>query len=428
MIQSHRKTISETLGRNPVHPFPARMAPGIALDILSTKKKRLRVLDPMMGSGTVLAVARSRGHRAVGVDVDPLAVLISRVWTTTTDVHQVERKAAKVLERARTIFQRMRVRDAYPKYADEETREFIRYWFDPYVRRQLASLAIAISRSHDKSIRNVLWCGFSRLIITKQSGASLASDLAHSRPHKVYKAAPFKPFRKFCHAVSQVSGNCITRKNENRGPAPQIYNGDARKLTMRGGTVDLVLTSPPYLNAIDYMRCSKFTLVWMGYSVSGIRKIRNGIIGTEAGDQDAVRDRATKRIMRALKLDNKFTGRDKAILARYIADMRRSVSEVARVLAPGGRAIYVVGENTIHGNFIPNSAIVEKVARSSGLRLSIRRTRKLPTNRRYLPPPSRQTPVATLDTRMAREVVLAFRKPRPRVKTRFKNYGRLLAA
>lgn len=70
MSKTYKKTIHEALGRDPVHPFPARMAPGIALDILAAESERIRVLDPMMGSGTVLAVARASGHSAIGVDID----------------------------------------------------------------------------------------------------------------------------------------------------------------------------------------------------------------------------------------------------------------------------------------------------------------------------------------------------------------------
>jgi tRNA G10 N-methylase Trm11 len=81
--KTYKKTIFETLGRDPVHPFPARMAPGIALDILAAESEPIRVLDPMMGSGTVLAVARARGHAAIGIDIDPLDVLLARVWTTS---------------------------------------------------------------------------------------------------------------------------------------------------------------------------------------------------------------------------------------------------------------------------------------------------------------------------------------------------------
>lgn len=141
MSKTYKKTIYETLGRDPVHPFPARMAPGIALDIIAAEPEPIRVLDPMMGSGTVLAVARACGHAAVGIDIDPLAVLLARVWTTPVDVDKVERKAVEVLERAKNDFISRRARESYPSYSDFETRKFIRYWFDEYARRQLVSLS-----------------------------------------------------------------------------------------------------------------------------------------------------------------------------------------------------------------------------------------------------------------------------------------------
>ena len=65
-----------------IHPFPARMAPGLALDSLSALKPQSVVLDPMSGSGTVLRQALELGHEAIGFDVDPLAVLMATVWTT----------------------------------------------------------------------------------------------------------------------------------------------------------------------------------------------------------------------------------------------------------------------------------------------------------------------------------------------------------
>src|SRR6185437_7173066 len=114
MLKSHRKTILETLGRSPIHPFPARMAPGIALDALGESETPLKVLDPMAGSGTVLAVARANGHRAFGVDLDPLAVLLAGVWTRSVDPEQVNQKAVDVLARAKTACESLRLKDAYP--------------------------------------------------------------------------------------------------------------------------------------------------------------------------------------------------------------------------------------------------------------------------------------------------------------------------
>src|SRR2546426_9920822 len=138
MLQSHKKTIVEILGRSPIHPFPARMAPGIALEALGQGETPLRVLDPMVGSGTVLAVARAKGHRAFGVDLDPLAVLLARVWTRKVDAERVNNKAAEVLARAKAAFGTLPSGRADPAGSDDETRKFIRYWFDDYARRQLA--------------------------------------------------------------------------------------------------------------------------------------------------------------------------------------------------------------------------------------------------------------------------------------------------
>ena len=126
MSRSHEKSVYEVLGRDPVHPFPARMAPGLALDVIAESRRPLRILDPMSGSGTVLAIAHSKGHHAVGVDLDPLAVLVSRVWTTAIDMEAVQDTATAVLDHARRIFKSLPTRDAYPRNADSETRRFTR--------------------------------------------------------------------------------------------------------------------------------------------------------------------------------------------------------------------------------------------------------------------------------------------------------------
>jgi len=410
MLKSHKKSIRETLGRNPIHPFPARMAPGIALEALGKSGTSLRVLDPMAGSGTVLAVARANGHRTFGVDTDPLAVLLAKVWTRPADYKRISEKAEVVLSRARSVFDSRPSRLAYPSGSDEETRKFIRFWFDLHARRQLASLATAIGRIHNAVVRDVLWCAFSRLIISKSSGASRAMDLSHSRPHRKFTHAPVKPFDRFLSAVKTVVTNCPQKGSESLGPSSTVKLGDARKLGIKSQSIDLVLTSPPYLNAIDYLRCSKFSLVWMGYNVSELRKIRSDSVGTEALLVEASKAEWVKSLIMQLGLKPALSNRDYGLLARYVWDMGQATSEVSSVLRVDGRAVYVVGDSTVKGTFIPNSKIVELVSQLHGLKLDSRQSRALPANRRYLPPPKRGQSGTTMDVRMRREVVMAFSK------------------
>jgi len=410
MLKSHKRTILEVLGRSPIHPFPARMAPGIALEALGESKTTLRVLDPMAGSGTVLAVARAKGHRAFGVDLDPLAVLLAGVWTRTVDAERVNDKAAEVLDRAKVAFGRLSSGRAYPWWSDNETREFIRFWFDDYARRQLAALSTAIHRVCDDATRDVLWCGFSRLIITKSAGASLAMDLAHSRPHREFSRAPVKPFNRYISAVATVVSNCPQTGSGAVGPATVVKRGDARKLDIEDRSIDLVLTSPPYLNAIDYMRCSKFSLVWMGHNVGELRQIRSASVGAEASSEESLEAGWVKSLIHQLGLKPVLSNRDHALLARYVWDMGRALGEVSRVLRRGGRAVYVIGDSMSRGTFIPNSSIVTAVAQEHGLSLVSRQSRALPANRRYLPPPKRRLSSGTMDARLRREVVVVFNK------------------
>ena len=95
------RSVLQILGRKTVHPFPARMAPELALQAISQSNSQIVIVDPMAGSGTVLAIAQQMGHCAIGVDIDPLAVLIAKVWTTPVNRPELQSVAEAVIDRAR---------------------------------------------------------------------------------------------------------------------------------------------------------------------------------------------------------------------------------------------------------------------------------------------------------------------------------------
>jgi tRNA G10 N-methylase Trm11 len=109
----------------PIHPFPARMAPEIVFDQLEGLAAHRTVLDPMSGSGTVLRAASELGHRAIGFDLDPLAVLMARVWTTPYKIGSLQDAAVEVVRKAR------RAKGEYIPWIDdcEETNDYVKFWF-----------------------------------------------------------------------------------------------------------------------------------------------------------------------------------------------------------------------------------------------------------------------------------------------------------
>ncbi|WP_067651950.1 hypothetical protein [Dokdonella koreensis] len=387
-----------------IHPFPARMAPELALSSLADLPADSLVLDPMAGSGTVLRQALALGHRAIGFDMDPLAVLMSRVWTAPVDEAVLDREVQGLMDGATVVD----LRSQTLHWHDEETRAFVRYWFDGPQRRALTRLAYVLDElrcarlsGRRRAALDVMSIALSRLIVTKEQGASLARDTSHSRPHRVAETSDYDVNANFLRSVQQLKRRLL----ENRPPqAARIEIGDARALTLEARSVDAILTSPPYLNAIDYMRGHRMSLVWLGYRLEELRTIRSTTIGAERA-ADAVADRAIHDVATAMCDVKTLTPRQHHMVERYAGDLVRMLTQVERVLKTSGQATFVVGNSCLKEVFIRNSEGVAKAAELAGLTLAQLRERELPTGSRYLP----MTAHGALSKRMRTETVMTFK-------------------
>lgn len=387
-----------------LHPFPARMAPDLAVRAVSSTSNCLRVLDPMAGSGTAVVSARLHGHEGFGVDRDPLAVLIASASTRDLDEKRFLREAERMLAAAKKRYKKIGAAGAYPKETDEETKRFIRYWFDLTSRRQLAALVSELENGKYRT-RAFLKVAISRMIITKQGGVSLAEDVSHSRPHRTRDLSPIKPFVQFPRSVKAIVQNATFLKGSDL-PTASIIRGDCRDLPFDDAEFDHIITSPPYLNAIDYLRGHKLSLVWFGYTVSDLRDLRATNIGSDCGLVDHQLDAVVARM---IDDPDSVSQRLLNTVRLFVSDLRKSISEMHRVLRPGGTALLVMGDCTVRGVDIRNSSAVHCIATECGFELLSRRRRPLPPNRRYLPPPSKRSSKRQLRRRMWDEVVLRYR-------------------
>ena len=385
-----------------IHPFPARMAPELAHAALKAVPADGQVLDPMCGSGTVPRAAVEAGLRSIGVDMDPLAVTMSRVWTTCLDPDRIRDDATALAAKAEAL-----PTDAVERSWDPETRKFISYWFATKQEDALARLMTVLSR-HDGPTKEALQVAFSRIIVSKEMMASLARDTSHSRPHKVAEENDFDVYAGFKRSAGVIARRLLPERIT--GTA-DIRLGDARTLKGIGdGQFDLILTSPPYLNAIDYIRGHRLALVWMGHAMASLRETRGSSVGAE---RILARSATTPKISSYLTqaAGSTISSRHKGWIRRYAVDMKAVLEQARRAVKPTGRVVMVLGNSFIRGTKVDNAGLIEALAVGSGFRVLDRRTREIPARRRYLPPPGDGK--NTLDTRMRTETVLTLR-PVPR--------------
>jgi DNA modification methylase len=190
-------------------------------------------------------------------------------------------------------------------------------------------------------------------------------------------------------------------------PREIIYNskvtiGDARNMNQFSDNLfDVIITSPPYLNAIDYMRGHKFSLVWLGFSIPTLRNISSSTIGSE------------KKIPPLLyKKHIEITDKneyclDNAMIQRYFIDLYEHLHESFRVLKSGGKAFYVIGNSNIKGGTIFNNILLKDASKIIGYELLEEDRREIPSNRRYMP----INGDSTLSKRMKTEYVITLGKP-----------------
>ena len=355
------------------------------------------------------------GRVGVGIDLDPLAVLLSRAKTTVLDPRAFEKVASTVVQKASARMVKMSplfgASGARLSAYGEETQSFFEYWFERRTSLELSCLRNEIAKVRDATTRNVLKVAFSSIIITKSGGVTLSRDLAHTRPHKDPDKEPGAVLPLFQKAVKKMIVALESLVQASRGLAwgeASVARGDSRLLPMRDGCVKLIVTSPPYAIALDYMRAHKFSLSWFGYDMSSLRRLRSKYIGAESGKCQK-NPTLVPELASVLSEINKQDRHKARSIANYFSAMETSLGEMHRVLQPGGYAILVVGPSSARRIEIPTHRILGALGESKGFDLLTIRERMIDRNSRQLPV-SNNSVKEGIERRIYREYIVPFFK------------------
>jgi DNA modification methylase len=181
-------------------------------------------------------------------------------------------------------------------------------------------------------------------------------------------------------------------------------------MPLKNEVIDLIVTSPPYANAIDYMRAHKFPLVWLGVSVINLTELRARYIGSEKinGAQHAELPDKTASIIRQLaERDRKKS----SILRKYFTEMKAVLAEMYRVLRQDSPAIIVVGPSIMRSIDVQTHHCLAEIAQEMGFDVIGVVQRSLDRNKRMMPARFGKQTDSMIEQRMHEEYVVGLLKP-----------------
>lgn len=344
--------------------YPCKFIPQIPRwAILKYTKEKDMILDPFAGSGTTLVEAVIHRRNGYGIDFDKLSQLLCKTKTVRLSSQQI----LYLNKNKNDIFKG----DNAPKQLPDLHN--LGHWFPEENVRMLSQIKINIhqiyEKTKDEQIFNFLLVCYAS-IIKKCSFADGASPKPYVSKRIEKKPLPVK--EAFLHVLESFLKRLQPYVNEKHGQA-KIISDDARKIKCARleGKMSLAITSPPYINAFDYVRALRLENAWLGfYGDSNIVSVKKRQIGTEnipsveyKREIDKTNNKRLNAILRSIiKIDR----RRAFVVLRYFRDIERNIIEVNKMLKKEGHYIIVIGDSRIRGIDISTHEIIIDIAKRHG--------------------------------------------------------------
>ena len=311
--------IADRVRTNPL-PWKGQFSPQLVERLLAAYTQQPSVvLDPFVGSGTSLVEAARQGHSAHGFDLNPAAVILARVYQLT-NLDLRPRSAALCTLRER-LADHINLSDG-PLFPDTTSGSTIRLALESALTRIWHNASPGVVQ--DLAAALVVLCDFHRKTLDE--------------------AVILKTWQRLEKTVQSLP---ITKRRIT------AQHADARSLPIESSSVDIILTSPPYINVHNYHQKYRRSVEAMGWDVLGNARAEIGSNRQNRG--------------------NRFL-----TVIQYSLDMALALCEMARVSKFDGQLILVVGrESTVRGAPFFNGELVTEIAvQSAGLRIERRQERR----------------------------------------------------
>ena len=363
------------------HRYPAKFIPQLVERLIDeyVSRKDAHINDPFYGCGTTIVTAISRGFKVSGTDINKIAHLITKVKSTPIEPDYLDNKVNQFLltcvEATQKILYKRRTEPLIPKRHIER----INYWFTEENKVELGKILRIIYKEDNKNIRNFLLVAFSHILkncsIWLQGSTKPTKDLEKKPPE------PYEALRK--HLKKMQKGNKAfydivpPKVRDNLDDYLKINPTDAKCQSVPPDSVDLIVSSSPYVTSYEYADLHQLSTIWLDLA-EDLTEYKKEFIGT------AYKKYENKKLRSKLGLDivNKMWGinqkRTKEIEAFFV-DMEEVFDESFRILKSGGRCCYVIGDTRLKGVDILNAEVFAESLQYSGFKLDRIIKREIPS-------------------------------------------------
>jgi len=370
------------------HKYPAKFIPHIpkwAITKYLNGNKDKNILDPFCGSGTTLVEGVLAGYNTIGVDIDPLSAMISKVKTTRLDEKELKNISEWLVKELKTK----------KKGIFKPDCETIEHWFTKDAISKLSIIRTLINQIPEKfgdnkkvkDIQDLLLICFSS-IIRKVSNADDESQKTYVSHTKIKE--PKEVNSLFLSQLDLFVDRAIkfsaTTSLKTKSKIIVSSSADSLEKKLKGMKIDLAVTSPPYIKAIDYIYNQMVELFWIGdlfqmQTQTKQNEKKTHYIGNKQISKVEFKnytpyntilsiEKLDEKLKEVYDTDEKNGHKHSYVAFKYFAEMEKHFLEMSKCLTTGTHYVLVVGDSNVSDVFFDTASFLIEIAARNGFRIT----------------------------------------------------------
>jgi len=379
-------TNSVTSNTHGFHKYPAKFIPQIPQWAISKYLKNETdklILDPFCGSGTTLVESALSSNYAIGIDIDPLSALISKVKTTKIDIEKLYLIVDWLKKNIENPPEELFIPDC----------QTLKHWFTQEAINKLSIVRTSINQIVDnfenekaiKDIQDLLFICFSSIIrrVSNADNESQKTYVSHTKvkqPEEVFTLF-FSQLDYFIERITEFS------LNPNLKPAEIIISSSVSSLPdwIQDKKVDLAITSPPYIKAIDYIYNQMAELFWIGdlfqmqtQNLQNEKKMQY-IGNKQIQAREFINyspfisklnvELLDNKLQEVFETDKKNGHKHSYVTFKYFVEMEKHFAGISKCLKQNAHYVMVVGDSKVSEIYFDTADFLTIIAERNGFKL-----------------------------------------------------------